>query len=102
MLGLGLPAAGYSVGAGRVRRSETPKAMTPGLSAPAGTAPCTRKSRWAAACSRPANIAVAGVSLAWLPGLDSQVQLASQFSDAQSHDKAQGMQTDLAWSQRLG
>lgn len=42
-----------------------------------------------------------GLSLGWLPWSDSQIQLSSQASDAQTREKVRGLQTDLSWSQRL-
>ncbi len=101
MLGLGLPAAGYSVAAGRVRNIGNAE----------GDDPWVVSAGWNGAVHAQMSVGVgmlaanqyraAGASLAWLPGLDSQVQLASQLSDAQGRDKVRGVQTDLSWSQRL-
>ena len=102
MLGLGLPAAGYSVGAGRVRNIGDAKGDDPWVVSAGWNGAVHPQVSVGGGLLAASEYRGVGASLAWLPGLDSQVQLASQFSDAQSHDKAQGMQTDLAWSQRLG
>ena len=102
MLGLGLPAAGYSVAAGRVRnmgnaQGDDPWVVSAGWNGAAH--PQLSVGGGVLAASQYRGV---GASMAWLPGLDSQLQLASQLSDAQARDKAQGVQTDLSWAQRLG
>jgi outer membrane usher protein FimD/PapC len=93
MLGLGLAAPGYSVAAGRVRthgdaQGDDPCAVHPQLSLGSGVLAAS-------------EYRAAGLSLGWLPWLDSQVQLGTQVADTQARDKVRGVQTDLSWSQRL-
>jgi len=102
MLGIGLAAPGYSVGAGRVRtigdtRSEDPWVVSAGWSGSLNPL-----------FSLGAGVLVAedyrstGASLGWLPWSDGQVQLSSQLADANNREKVRGVQTDLSLSQRLG
>ena len=101
MLGLGLPAPGYSVAVGRVRTSADAR----------GRAPWVISAGWSGAVHPQVTLGSGvlttreyrsgGLSLGWLPWVDSQIQLSSQVADAQARDKVRGLQTDLSWSQRL-
>ena len=101
MLGLGLPAAGYSVAAGRVRNIGDAKGDDPWVVSAGWNGVLHPQVSVGGGVLAASQYQGVGASLAWLPGLDSQVQLASQVSNAQARDKAQGVQTDLSWSQRL-
>ncbi|ARB26337.1 fimbria/pilus outer membrane usher protein [Pseudomonas tolaasii] len=102
MLGLGLPAPGYSVAAGRVRK----------LGAGEGAEPWVVSGGWSGALHPQVSVGAgvlgaedyraAGASLAWLPWQDSQFQASSQAAQATRNGNEQGVQTDLSWSQRLG
>lgn len=101
MLGLGLPAAGYSVAAGRVRNIGNAHGDDPWVVSAGWNGALNPQMSVGGGVMVASQYRAAGASVAWRPGLDSQVQLASQLSDAQARDKAQGVQTDLSWSQRL-
>lgn len=101
MLGLGLPAAGYSVAAGRVRNIGNAQGDDPWVASAGWNGAVHPQLSMGAGMTVASQYRAAGASLAWLPGLDSQVQLTSQVADAQARDKAQGVQTDLSWAQRL-
>ena len=101
MLGLGLPAPGYSVAAGRVRN----------IGDSQGAEPWVVSAGWSAAPHPQVSVGTgvlaaedyksAGLSLGLLPGADSQVQVAVVASDATRRTQERGVQTDLSWSQKL-
>jgi outer membrane usher protein FimD/PapC len=102
MLGIGLAAPGYSVGAGRVRnigqtQGEDPWVISAGWSGV-----------WSPLLSVGAGALMAedyrstGASLGWLPWPDGQLQVASQLADASGWENVRGVQTDVSLSQRLG
>ncbi|WP_434520690.1 fimbria/pilus outer membrane usher protein [Pseudomonas sp. AK181] len=102
MLGLGLPAPGYSVAAGRVRNVGDAKGEDPWVVSGGWTGalhPQLTLSTGVLAASQYRSV---GASLGWLPWLDSQIQLSTQVSNSQAQEKVSGVQTDLSWSQRLG
>ncbi|MCR4539242.1 fimbria/pilus outer membrane usher protein [Pseudomonas sp. 18.1.10] len=102
MLGLGLPAPGYSVAAGRVRK----------VGDGAGAEPWVVSGGWSGALHPQVSVGggvlaaddyrAAGISLGWLPWQDSQLQFSSQLAQATRQGNERGVQTDLSWSQRLG
>ncbi|WLH91393.1 fimbria/pilus outer membrane usher protein [Pseudomonas sp. FP453] len=102
MLGLGLPAPGYSVAAGRVRK----------VGDGAGAEPWVVSGGWSGALHPQVSVGggvlaaedyrAAGISLGWLPWQDSQLQFSSQLAQATRQRNERGVQTDLSWSQRLG
>ena len=102
MLGLGLPAPGYSVAAGRVRKIGTD----------AGAEPWVVSGGWSGALHPQVSVGggvlaaedyrAAGFSLGWLPWQDGQLQFSSQLAKATHQGNERGVQTDLSWSQRLG
>ena len=102
LLGLGLPAAGYSVAAGRVRNMGNAQGDDPWVVSAGWNGAVHPQLSVGGGVLAASQYRGVGASMAWLPGLDSQLQLASQLSDAQARDKAQGVQTDLSWAQRLG
>lgn len=101
MLGLGLPAPGYSVAAGRVRNIGDTQGDDPWVASAGWTGAVHPQLSLGSGVLASSEYRAAGLSLGWLPWLDSQVQLSSQVADAQARDKARGLQTDLSWSQRL-
>ncbi|AZF03880.1 fimbria/pilus outer membrane usher protein [Pseudomonas sp. R5-89-07] len=102
MLGMSLPAPGYSMGAGRVRST----------GADAGQDPWVVSAGWSGAMYRQASLSSgllaaedyrsAGLGVTFLPWLDSQLQVTAQLADSQVFEHTRGMQTDLGFSQRLG
>lgn len=102
MLGLGQPAAGYSLGAGQVRRiGDSP-----------GENPWVLSAGWSGALNTRTSLSLGGlvandyrstgVSLGLQPWPDAQLQLTSQVADAYTWERERGVQTDLALSQLLG
>jgi outer membrane usher protein FimD/PapC len=102
MLGLGLPAPGYSVAAGRVRK----------IGDSAGAEPWVISAGWSGAVHPQVSLGAgaltaddynaAGLSLGWLPWRDSQLQFSTQVAQARRNGSERGVQSDLSWSQRLG
>jgi outer membrane usher protein FimD/PapC len=102
MLGLGLPAPGYSVAAGRVRNVGDAKGDDPWVVSAGWTGALHPQLTLGTGVLAASEYRSAGASLGWLPWLDSQIQLSTQLSDSQGWEKVSGVQTDLSWSQRLG
>ena len=102
MLGLGLPAPGYSVAAGRVRTVSNTQDDAPWVASLGWTGAVHPQLSLSGGALVSSQYRSAGWSLGWLPWLDGQFQWSSQLSDAQGWDKARGVQTNLSWSQRLG
>ncbi|MFP3493972.1 fimbria/pilus outer membrane usher protein [Pseudomonas sp. SIMBA_059] len=101
MLGLGLPAPGYSVAAGRVRQ----------IGNSDGAEPWVVSAGWNGALLSQVSVGgggliadayrAAGMNLGWLPRPDTQLQFTVQGAQATRVGNEQGVQTDLSWSQRL-
>ncbi|NVZ68982.1 fimbria/pilus outer membrane usher protein [Pseudomonas costantinii] len=101
MLGLGLPAPGYSVAAGRVRK----------IGDSDGAEPWVVSAGWSGALFSQVSLGgggliadeyrAAGLNLGWLPRPDSQLQFTVQGAQATRVGNDQGVQTDLSWSQRV-
>lgn len=101
MLGLGLPAAGYSVAAGRVRNVGDAEGNDPWVVSAGWSGPVHPQVNLGGGVLTASEYSAAGASVGWQPWADSQVQLATQVSNATGRDKVRGVQTDLSWSQRL-
>ena len=101
MLGLGLPAPGYSVAAGRVRNVGGAEAEAPWVVSAGWTGNLHPQLTLGSGVLATGEYRSAGASLGWLPWLDSQIQVSAQLSNTQSWEKVSGVQTDLSWSQRL-
>ena len=102
MLGLGLPAPGYSVAAGRVRNVGDAKGEDPWVVSGGWTGALHPQLTLGTGVLAASQYRSVGASLGWLPWLDSQIQLSTQVSNSQAQEKVSGVQTDLSWSQRLG
>lgn len=102
MLGLGLPAPGYSVAAGRVRNVGDAKGEDPWVVSGGWTGTLHPQLTLGTGVLAASQYRSVGASLGWLPWLDSQIQLSTQVSNSQAQEKISGVQTDLSWSQRLG
>ncbi|WP_169871128.1 fimbria/pilus outer membrane usher protein [Pseudomonas proteolytica] len=101
MLGLGLPAPGYSVAAGRVRNVGDAQGDDPWVVSAGWTAAVHPQLTLGSGVLAASEYRSAGLSLGWLPWLDSQVQLSTQLSNTDGREKVSGVQTDLSWAQRL-
>ncbi|NNA44912.1 fimbria/pilus outer membrane usher protein [Pseudomonas lactis] len=102
MLGLGLPAPGYSVAAGRVRNVGDAEGEDPWVISGGWTGALHPQLTLGTGVLAASQYRSVGASLGWLPWLDSQIQLSTQVSNSQAREKVSGVQTDLSWSQRLG
>lgn len=102
MLGLGLPAPGYSLAAGRVRTVGDAKGDDPWVVSAGWTGSLHPQLTLGSGVMAASEYRSVGASLGWMPWLDSQVQLATQVSNTQALETVSGVQTDLSWSQRLG
>ncbi|MEG8231171.1 fimbria/pilus outer membrane usher protein [Pseudomonas orientalis] len=102
MLGLGLPAPGYSVAAGRVRNVGDAKGEDPWVVSGGWTGALHPQLTLGTGVLAASEYRSVGAGLGWLPWLDSQIQLSTQVSNSQAREKVSGVQTDLSWSQRLG
>jgi outer membrane usher protein FimD/PapC len=101
MLGLGLPAPGYSVAAGRVRNIGDAQGDDPWVVSAGWTGAVHPQLSLGSGVLASSEYRAAGLSLGWLPWLDSQIQLSNQVADTQARDTVRGLQTDLSWAQRL-
>lgn len=102
MLGLGLAAPGYSVGAGRVRNIGQTRGDDPWVVSAGWSGALNPLSSIGAGVLVAEDYRSTGASLAWLPWVDGQLQLATQLADTHGRDTVRGVQTDLSLSQRLG
>ncbi|WP_248752655.1 fimbria/pilus outer membrane usher protein [Pseudomonas sp. MWU15-20650] len=102
MLGLGLPAPGYSVAAGRVRNVGDAKGDDPWVISGGWTGALHPQLTLGTGVLAASEYRSVGASLGWLPWVDSQLQLSTQLSNTQAREKVSGVQSDLSWSQRLG
>ncbi|WP_339541669.1 fimbria/pilus outer membrane usher protein [Pseudomonas sp. JAI120] len=101
MLGLGMAAPGYSMAAGRVRNIGDGQGDEPWVVSAGWTGAVHPQLSLGSGVLASSEYRAAGVSLGWLPWLDSQVQLSTQVADTQAPHAVRGVQTDLSWSQRL-
>ncbi len=102
MLGLGLPAPGFSVAAGQVRK----------IGNSDGAEPWVVSAGWNGALHPTVSVGggvlmaedyrASGLSLGWLPWQDTSLQFSAQAAQATRVGNENGVQTDLSWSQRLG
>ncbi|AIG02816.1 fimbrial usher protein [Pseudomonas fluorescens] len=102
MLGLGLPAPGYSVAAGRVRNVGDAHGADPWVVSAGWSGTLHPQLSLGSGILASGEYRAGGLSLGWLPWLDGQFQVSTQVADARARETVRGLQTDLAWSQRLG
>ncbi|KRP62252.1 fimbria/pilus outer membrane usher protein [Pseudomonas trivialis] len=101
MLGLGLPAPGYSVAAGRVRK----------VGRGEGAEPWVVSGGWSGALHPQVSIGAgvliaedyraSGLNLGWLPWQDGQFQISTRLAQASRLGNERGVQSDFSWSQRV-
>lgn len=101
MLGLDLPAPGYSVAAGRVRNIGDSQGAEPWVVSAGWSASPHPQVSFGSGVLGAQDYRSAGVSLGLLPWQDSQVQVAMVAAQASRRTQERGVQTDLSWSQRL-
>lgn len=101
MLGLGLPAPGYSVAAGQVRKPSNSEGAEPWVISAGWSGALHPQVSLSAGVLAAEDYRAVGTSLGWLPWRDSQLQFGVQGAQASGRSAEQGIQTDLSWSQRL-
>jgi len=101
MLGLDLPAPGYSVAAGRVRSIGDGQAAEPWVVSAGWSASLHPQVSFGSGVLAAEDYRSAGLSLGLLPWQDSQVQVAVVGAEATRRIRERGVQTDLSWSQKL-
>ncbi|BDB17851.1 putative outer membrane usher protein YhcD [Pseudomonas sp. CYM-20-01] len=101
MLGLGLPAPGYSVAAGRVRKIGNDDGAEPWVVSAGWSGALHPQVSVGAGALMAEDYRSAGLNLGWLPWQDSQLQGTLQAAQATRVQREHGIQTDLSWSQRL-
>ncbi|WWF24022.1 fimbria/pilus outer membrane usher protein [Pseudomonas trivialis] len=101
MLGLGLPAPGYSLAAGRVRKVGDSDGAEPWVVSAGWSGALHPQVSVGAGVLTAEDYRAGGLNLGWLPSQDSQFQLSAQFAQASREGNEYGVQTDLSWSQRL-
>ncbi|CRM45962.1 Outer membrane usher protein FimD precursor [Pseudomonas sp. 31 R 17] len=102
MLGLGLPAPGYSVAAGRVRNVGDAEGDDPWVISGGWTGALHPQLTLGTGVLAASEYRSMGATLGVLPWLESQLQLSTQLSNTQAREKVSGIHTDVSWSQRLG
>jgi outer membrane usher protein FimD/PapC len=102
LLGIGLPAPGFSVAAGRVRTIGDSQGEDPWLVSGGWSGAIHPQVTLGSGMLAAADYRAAGLSLGVLPWPDGQFQVTSQMADARTREEsARGVQTDLSLSQRL-
>jgi outer membrane usher protein FimD/PapC len=102
MLGLSLPAPGYSVAAGRVRNGGDGNGAQPWVVSAGWSTVAHPQVSLGSGLLAAEDYRSAGLNLGVLPWQDSQVQLTVVAAEATRRDQERGLQTDLSWTQQLG
>lgn len=101
MLGLGLPAPGYSVAAGRLRKIGDAEGAEPWVVSGGWSGALHPQVSVGAGVLAAEDYRATGLNLGWLPWQDGQFQVSTQLAQASRPGNERGVQTDLSWSQRL-
>lgn len=101
MLGIGLPAPGFSLAAGRVRNIGDEQADEPWVISGGWSGALHPQVLVSGGVTGASDYRAAGGSLGLLPTPDTQVQATLTGAQASGHDDSQGLQADLTVSQRL-
>ncbi|WP_370468039.1 fimbria/pilus outer membrane usher protein [Pseudomonas sp. EA_65y_Pfl1_P113] len=101
MLGLGLPAPGYSVAAGRLRQIGDGEGAEPWVVSGGWSGALHPQVSIGAGVLAAEDYRATGLNLGWLPWQDGQFQVSTQLAQASRPGSERGVQTDLSWSQRL-
>lgn len=100
MLGIGLPAPGYSLAAGQVRSIGDAQSGDPWVISGGWSGALKPQILLSAGLTGAAEYRAAGLSVGLLPFAETQIQASLQGADA-SRESARGFQADLNVSQRL-
>ncbi|MBO0491817.1 fimbria/pilus outer membrane usher protein [Pseudomonas sp. Marseille-Q1929] len=101
MLGLGLPAPGYSVAAGHVRKIGDGDSAEPWVVSGGWSGAVHPQISLGLGVLGAEDYRATGLNVGWLPWQDSQFQVSTQLAQATRQGNERGVQTDLSWSQRL-
>jgi len=101
MLGIGLPAPGYSLAAGQVRSTGDEQGGDPWVISGGWSGALTPQLLLSAGLTGAADYRAAGVSVGLLPSPVTQVQATLTGADAGGRQASQGLQADLSASHRL-
>lgn len=96
MLGLGLPAPGYSVAAGRVRKVGRGEGAEPWVVSGGWSGALHPQITIGAGVLAAEDYRASGLNLGWLPWQDSQFQVSTQLAQATRQGNERGVQTDFS------
>ena len=102
MLGIGLPAPGFSVAAGQVRNLGDSRGEAPWVVSAGWSGALTPHASYGLGALAASDYRSVGASLGLTPWPASQVQVAVQAADSQADETARGVQADLSLSQQIG
>lgn len=101
MLGIGLPAPGFSLAAGQVRSTGDANEGNPWVISGGWSAALHPQVLLSAGLTGAADYRAAGASVGLLPSPETQVQTTLTAASASGNDTSQGLQADLSLSHRL-
>lgn len=101
MLGIGLPAPGYSLASGQLRDTDDTSGEAPWVISGGWSGALNSQALLSAGLIGAADYRAAGVSLGLLPSPFTQVQATLGATDASARQASRGLQADLSVSQRL-
>jgi outer membrane usher protein FimD/PapC len=101
MLGIGLPAPGYSLAAGRVRNSGDEQGSDPWVISGGWSGAIHPQLLLSAGITGAEDYRAAGAGLGFVPSPDTQVQTTLIGTDASGMQSGQGLQADVNLSHRL-
>lgn len=102
MLGVGLPAPGFSLAAGQVRNTGGSQGNDPWVVSGGWSGAVSPLMQLSAGATGTTDYLAAGVGLGLQPGNDTQIQTTLQASDTRAGKPAKGVQADLGISHRIG
>ncbi|MNF48285.1 Outer membrane usher protein FimD precursor [compost metagenome] len=102
MLGVGLPAPGFSLATGQVRSLGDARSGNPWVISGGWSGALNPNVLLSTGATGTADYRAAGAGLSLLPGPVTQIQTTLQAADTSTHQADRGLQADLNVSQRLG
>ena len=102
MLGVGLPAPGFSLAAGQARNTGDTQGNAPWVISGGWSGSLSPLMQLSAGATGATDYLAAGAGLGLQPGKRTQIQTTLQASDTRVGQPAKGVQADLGVSQRLG
>jgi outer membrane usher protein FimD/PapC len=102
MLGVGLPAPGFSLAAGQVRSLGAAQSGAPWVISGGWSAALNPYALLSTGATGAADYRAAGAGLSLLPGPGTQIQTTLQAADTSTRQADRGLQADLNISQRFG